>query len=241
MKTNPHHATTYLLYVTLLALAGCGTVRTYAPPPGAVNPVDATRSLIPSDAALLSDQDIARILTARVEVPASMRIAVLHLAHDGGRQRTWWQGPGRNAMRAALHPVQKLLEDERVVDVSFLPGFLLPAQPSIPLIREAAARYQADWVLVVRTETRDYFNDRLLGKDEARVRCEAECVVLDVRTGTIPFTSVAQGEATVAKASGEYSLAETSLRAETEAVATAMAENVEGLLDFLARIDDGDR
>lgn len=223
-----------LFLLSLLALAGCGSVRTYGPPPGAINPVDASRSLIPSDAALLSDQDIARILTAQVEVPASMRIAVLHLAHDGGRQRTWWQSPERNAMRAALRPVLKLLEDERVHDVSFLPGFLLPAQPSIPLIREAAARYQADWVLVVRTETRDYFNDRLLGKDGARVRCEAECAILDVRTGTIPFTSVAQGEATVAKAGGEYNLAETALRAETEAVAKAMTEIIAGLLGFLS-------
>lgn len=237
MKTRSLRPTRCMLLFALMIAAGCGTVHTYSPPPGAVDPVDATRSLIPSDAALLSDQDIGRILTARVEVPARMRIAVLHLAHDGGRHQAWWRAFDHRASRAALHPVMKLLECERVHDVSFLPGFLLPARPSIPLIREAAARYQADWVLVVRTETRDYYNDRLLGKDEARARCEAECVVLDVRTGTIPFTSVAQGEATAAKVDDEFSLAETSLRAESEAVANAMAENVAGLLAFLQRID----
>lgn len=241
MTTRSHHPAASLLLLSLLIVAGCGSIRTYGPPPGAVNPVDATRSLIPSDVALLSDQDIARILTARVEVPASMRIAVLHLAHDGGRQQAWWQGSGSDAMRTALRPVLKLLEDERVHDVSFLPGFLLPARPAIPLIREAAARYQADWVLVVRTETRDYYNDRLLGKDEARVRCEVECAILDVRTGTIPFTSVAQGEAMVAKSGGEYNLAETSLRAETEAVAQAMTENVSGLLEYLEQVAEAAR
>lgn len=225
-----------VLAAMAFAVGGCGTVSTYGPPPGAVSPIEATRSLIPSDATLLSDQDIARILTARIEVPASLRIAVLHLGHEGDRDRSWWQGASRNAMRAALQPAQKLREDVRVTEVSFLPGFLLPARPTIPLIREAAARYQADWVLIVRTEARDWHNDRLLGKDEARVRCEAECAVLDVRTGTIPFTSVAQGDATVAKSGDEYNLAETSLRAETEAVAKAMAENVTDLLGYLARL-----
>ena len=236
MSNRMHRIAIHAVLLTLLASAGCGAVRTYAPPPGAVNPIDATRSLIPSDATLLSDQDIARILTARVEVPASLRIAVLHLGHDGDRERSWWQDAGRNAMRGALQPAQKLREDGRVTDVSFLPGFLLPTRPTIPLIREAAARYQADWVLIVRTEARDWYNDRLLGKDEARVRCEVECAVLDVRTGTIPFTSAAQGESTVAKTGQEYNLAETSLRAETEAVAAAMSENVAGLLAYLARI-----
>lgn len=236
MKTGSPSSARFILFVAALALTGCGSVHTYGPPPGATTPIDPTRSLIPSDAAILSDQDIARILTARVEVPASMRIAVLHLAHEGISEWPWRVEDRQNDLRAALQPVLKLLDNARVVDVSFLPGFLLPAQPSIPLIREAAARYQADWVLVVRTSSRGHRRDRLFAKDLARAYCEAECVVLDVRTGTIPFTSVAQGEASVTKSDQEYSLAETAFRAEKEAIAKAMAENVTGLLSFLERV-----
>lgn len=237
MKTRSFLYPKFILFVAALALTGCGSVHTYGPPPGATNPIDPTRSLIPSDAAILSDQDIARILTARVEVPASMRIAVLHLAHEGIDEWPWRVMEDRqNDLRAALQPVLKLLDNARVVDVSFLPGFLLPDQPSIPLIREAAARYQADWVLVVRTSSRGHRRDRLFAKDLARAYCEAECVVLDVRTGTIPFTSVAQGEASVTKTDEEYSLSETAFRAEKEAIAKAMAENVTGLLSFLERV-----
>ncbi|MBK9305341.1 MAG: hypothetical protein IPM94_16140 [bacterium] len=133
---------------------GLRRISTFGPPPGAVDPVDRSRSLIPSDAAVLSDQEIDRILTARVEVPDRMRVAVLYLSHS--RSRDWWQQNdlSEDSFRSALSPVLKLLEDERVSDVSFLPSFLLPAQKSIPLIREAAARYQADWVLIVKTEAR---------------------------------------------------------------------------------------
>ena len=236
MRTGSVFTPIFALILAALILAGCGSVHTYGPPPGATNPIDPTRSLIPSDAAILSDQDIARILTARVEVPASMRIAVLHLAHEGLSEWPWRVEDRQNDLRGALQPVLKLLDNARVSGVSFLPSFLLPAQPSIPLIREAAARYQADWVLIVRTASRGHRNDRVFAKDEARAYCEAECVVLDVRTGTIPYTSVAQGEATIMKSDGEFSLTETAFRAEKEAIANAMAENVAGLLAFLERV-----
>jgi hypothetical protein len=231
MMARSRKAMTFMLLLTAVVLAGCGRVSTYGPPPGAVNPLDDTRSLIPSDAAVLSDQEIARILTTRVEVPQQMRVAILYLAHESEWSR--YGGFSLDGFRGALDPVQKLREDDRVFDVSFLPSFLLPAEKSIPLIREAAARYQADWVLIVKTTSRGFRNDRVFGTDEARAACEAECAVLDVRTGTIPFTSVAAGEATVAKVDGEFSLRETSLRAEGAAVERAMVKNVEGLLAFL--------
>lgn len=236
MRGRERLATKYGILLAVLVLSGCGRVSTYGPPPGAVDPVAVARSLIPADAEILSDQDIERILTARVDVPDKMRIAVLHLSHDRGGERSWQPGISGDVIRPALDPVLRLVDDERVFDVSFLPSFLLPDQKTVPLIREAAARYQADWVLIVKTSTRDFWKNRALGKDEARAFCEAECAVLDVRTGTIPYTSLATGEATAFKAEGEYSLAETALRAESKAVEQAMAENVAGLLAFLGRL-----
>lgn len=229
--------TKYVLLLVTLVLSGCGGVRTYGPPPGAVNPIDGSRSLIAADATILSDQDIERILTTRVDVPEKMRVAVLYLSHDRSREWSWWPDVKEDAIRSALNPVQTLVESERVFDVSFLPSFLLPAQKSVPLIREAAARYQADWVLIVKTTTRDFQKDRVLGQDEARVYCDAECAVLDVRSGTIPYTSLAAGEATALKTDEDYSLSETTLRAESKAVEQAMMENVTGLLEFLGRLE----
>lgn len=238
MKIHESFVSKYLLLLAILVLSGCGHVSTYGPPHGAVNPVDSSRSLIPADAAILSDQDIEQILTARIDVPDRIRIAVLYLSHERGRE--WWWQPGfdEDASRSALEPAQRLVDNERVFDVSILPSFLLPAQKTVPIIREAAARYQADWVLIVKTSTRVFRQDRVLGKDEARALCDAECAVLDVRSGTIPYTSFAMGEATVFKAEGEYSLAETSLRAESHAIEQAMTENVAGLLEFLGRLEN---
>ncbi len=225
------HVANYMVFLAIMALAGCAGISTYSPPPGAVNPLDTSRSLIASDAAVLSDEDIARILTTRVEVPQEMRIAVLYLAHES--EMSQWRDRGIEAYRDAMSPVQKLRESDRVFDVSFLPSFLLPNEKSVPLIREAAARYQADWVLIVKTTARQFWKTRAIGKDEARARCEAECAVLDVRTGTIPYTSIAWGESGSRKTDEDLSLYETSLRVESEAVKQAMAENVAGLLEFL--------
>lgn len=227
---------TFMVFLAMVALAGCAGISTNGPPPGAVNPLDTSRSLIASDADVLSDEDIARILTTRVEVPQEMRIAVLYLAHES--EMSQWSDRGIEAYRDAMSPVQKLRESDRVFDVSFLPGFLLPNEKSVPLIREAAARYQADWVLIVKTTARQFWKTRVIGKDEARARCEAECAVLDVRTGTIPYTSIAWGESDSRKTDEDLSLYETSLRVESEAVKQAMAENVAGLLDFLDGLGD---
>lgn len=237
MKVRGPYSTKGILLLVALVFSGCGRVSTYGPPPGAVNPIDSSRSLIAADADILSDQDIERILTTRVDIPNNMRIAVLYFSHDKDREWSWEPGYNEDAFRTALDPVQRLVENERVFDVSFLPSFLLPAEKSVPLIREAAARYQADWVLIVKTRSRGFQKDRVLGKDEARAVCEVECAVLDVRTGTIPYTSLATGDATVIKTDKEYSLSETSLRAAREAVEQAMAENVAGLLEFLGRFE----
>ena len=234
-----------LATLTLAAtLAGCGGVSTYGPPPAATDQlVEGAPSLIPTDAGLLSDAEIARILTTRVEIPVRMRVAVIYLEHrsqplHSGR---WSGGSGapHDDLRLAVTSVLKLRKSDRVVDVSYLPSFLLPQEKTVPLIREAAARYQADWVLVFASRSLPRERDRLLGDDEARVTTLVECAVLDVRTGTIPFTSTAVRERTEKKRDDDYSLADTRLRAEMRAIDAAMGENVDNLLRFLGRVTAG--
>ena len=232
----------FLLLLAAMATTGCSSVGTQGPPPGAVEEIEAGQSLFPSDAAILSDQEIARILSARVEIPESMRVALLYLEHRSMplSSRPWYyrRDEPQQELRLAMQSVHRLLEDNRVYDVSYLPTFLLPKQKSVGLIREAAARYQADWVLIFKSETRPHEKDRTFGTDEARAYCLAECAVLDVRTGTIPFTSRASQDVTIAKTDEDWSLSEAVDRAELEAIDAAMSENVENLLQYLERASD---
>ncbi len=235
----------YLLLLLALALAGCSSVGKPGPPLGAMEEIPPGRSLFPSDAAVLSDEDIARILGARIEIPERLRVALLYLEHRsmplGNRGWGYWdyrKGEPQDELRLAVRSVQLLEDSKRIGDVSYLPTFLLPERTTVGLIREAAARYQADWVLVFRTETHPHQKNRVFGVDEARAYALAECAILDVRTGTVPFTSRASEDLTLPKTDEDWSLSETVDRTEMEAIDAAMSKNVQNLLRYLEQLSD---
>ena len=59
-------------------------------------------------------------------------------------------------------------------------------------LREAAARYQADLLLLFRSSCRTFERYRLFEQDQARAFCAVESVMLDVRTGLVPFVATAR-------------------------------------------------
>jgi hypothetical protein len=215
-----------ILLLIVLIFSGCKSVDTTT----AMAHVEAAReirdprvSLFSSDADVLSDEDIARILKTKIDIPDSIRIGLIYLEH---REPT-------EELRIAAVPVNMLLEQDRIYDVSYLPTFLIPDNLTVGVIREAGARYQADWILLFRTETKKYSKNNIWGADPSKSYCIAECAVLDVRTGIIPFTSTAEAVVTAEKTKEDYSEAEAFRRGEIESIEKAMTENVENLIRYL--------
>lgn len=228
---------TILLCLVLSVLTGCSSVATQGPPPRANASAPAEGSLFATDAEALTDEQIRRILGTSFELAPPARLALLHLDHrvhpDAGD--LWWSSrrvvtSGQELLREAT---QRLREHPDFYDVSYLPTFLLPADRTIARVREAAARYQADVVLVFQTEVRPYGRQSLFSAELAKAECRAECALLDTRTGIIPFTSRATREVVVAETEDEWSLQQTVDRAAREAVEAAMLENAENLVTFL--------
>lgn len=227
-----------LLPFSLALLAGCSTVATRSAPPR--DPArlegEAAVGLFPSDAGVLGDEDIVRILDARWTPAEDVRIALLPLnyqsvfAHyDWGWNPTGSMGAG---LQTAFAAVQELGEIPGVYDVSYLPDFLLPSAKSVPLVREAAARYQADWILIYSTRVSSHPERRLFQRDEVHGLCLVECALLDTRSGLIPFTARSTQEIHVRERKGEETFA-LLLRAEQEAIDAAMLENAKALKSFL--------
>ena len=98
-------------------------------------------SLFKQDQAVLSNEDIERILSAKITLPAKSRIAILRFG-----QR--YQGiPLSEEFAEYNRKIQqdfmaKLSSCERLRDVSLLPSLLTPKEMSVPFLREAAARFQ---------------------------------------------------------------------------------------------------
>ena len=77
---------------------------------------------------------------------------------------------------------------------------------------------------------------RLFGTDKAKTYCVAEGILLDVRTGVIPFSTATTREVRVEekKTGGDVNFYETMQKAEAQATAQALTALAQQLSEFLA-------
>ncbi len=103
-----------------------------------------------------------------------------------------------------------------------VPSLLTPEKQTVPYLREAAARYQADLLLVFRAYANAYQKERFLRPDQIRSYCMVEALLLDTRTGIVPFTATAREEYTTTKGKDDLSIGETHKKAELTALRKAL-------------------
>ena len=121
-------------------------------------------------------------------------------------------------------------------EVELLPSLLVPAQPTVPVLREVAVRLQADALLVFRVSGDLYRNDRLFRSDQFKAYATCEAVLLDVRTGAIPFTTVVTREHLTQKQEGDLTDADAQRRAQQQAVLLALGEMGQEVAAFLLEL-----
>lgn len=219
-----------LLLACALLLAGCAkkkpvTSDFYASS-GYQNRALLQQSLFRSDQAILSNEEIETILSSRIQLPKNAHLTILRLG-EADELLSW------AFLANANSPFVSLADNPRLTRVSWLPSLLIPEKLTVPLLREAAARFQADLLLVYRTPCQRFQNYRLFGDDTARTYCVAEALLLDVRTGVIPFSTAAAKQVNVRETKDDVSFYETLKKAEGTATAEAIAELTQQVSQFL--------
>ncbi len=225
-----------LLIAAIAVLAGCTAPMSTQSRPDAYYDASVSNragdSLFSGDAATLSDEAIRSILAYQYEAPALSRIALMPFG------REIWSGWSEELALASeqmqAEVLNKLQASPKVYDASYLPSILVPQIRNVPHLREAAARYQADLLLVYRSYCQSFEKYRLFGADESRAYCGVEAVLLDTRTGLVPFTTVASRSYDVIKNSADANFQETMLRAQLEATTAAMGDVSSEVVQFLA-------
>jgi len=131
-------------------------------------------SLFPSDQAVLGDEAVARILSSKLELPAKAKLALMKFPDAEGSRyygRNYWRDEeylkGQQAQVDVLS--QALLASVQIVEVIPLPSLMTPRQLSLPRLREAAVRMQADLLLVFRVGSDTYAQYRTFAKDKVKV------------------------------------------------------------------------
>ena len=197
-------------------------------------------SLFPSDAAVLPDDAIAKILDAKVRLPQHIRLALIHIEHRSvGRFWGWgpyWTAIGPSAQQEVAAAVIGVLRTSpRIESADNLPTFLLPEKATVGHLREAAARFQADAVFVYRTDCQGYERTRFFQASQAKAFCSAEAALLDVRSGLVPFTTRSLDDFTVTEESSDASFLETVRKAELKAFTAALEDDAKALVGYLGK------
>jgi hypothetical protein len=218
-----------------LVLTGCGTMQgapSQSATDGYVGSGNDTASLFTGDASVISDTDIERILKFQYQPPKQIRIAVLPF------ERETWFGYSDELARSGNEVRTQLLDqlraNPRVAHAAFLPTLLIPANRAVPRFREAAARYQADLLLIYQTSCRTYDRNRLFAAGSSKAYCNIEALLLDTRTGIVPFTTTASEEFTTTQSKADTSFYETMRKAELSAIRSALLKVATQASGFLA-------
>ncbi len=224
--------TTFLCGILPLALAGC-TVGAYEPVENHDSLAKQLAAPLPSDEAL-GGASVGEILDAVVTIPPRARLAVLHFGEQGARG--WWSHEfGQLDQDLEKDLLRQLRLSERVSEAAALPAMIIREKTTVPNLRLAAARYQADLLLVYRVQSRVRERSRLLKPTQIKASCVVEAVLFDVRTGLIPHAATAAEEVLAEKGDDDFSIEESMSKAEVQAVSTALREIGEDVVSFLLR------
>lgn len=189
-------------------------------------------SLFSSDSDILSDNDIKKILAFKFKPEKMNRIAIMPIG------RTFWFGWSDELDKAGTEVqnslVEKLRKSQYVYDSAYLPTLLVPEKKSIGHLREAAARYQSDLLLIYKASFRTYEKYKVFSPDKTKAYCNLESVLLDTRTGIVPFAILVSRTFISEQKTSDMSFHETIRKAELKALGSALSEVGDEVVKFLS-------
>lgn len=226
-----------MLIPAALSVVACATPVSTVSRPGMYYEMDtdvseSEASLFSSDATVLSDEAINTILNYKYTAPALSRIALMPFGREVWSLWSEELSLASDEMKADV--IDRLKASPRVYDASYLPSILIPEKRTVPHLREAAARYQADLMIVYRSFCRSFERYRIFAADRSRAYCGVESVLLDTRTGLVPFTSTATRSFDVVQNQTDTNFEETRVKAQLRATSDALSDVSAEIVNFLA-------
>jgi len=178
---------------------------------------------------------ISGLLNHRLTLPSKIRIAIVKLNRNS-RWRNYSSEFNDISEEIVAELIATLRRNQRVYDASYLPSMLIPRQHTVPILREAAARFQADLLLVYNESCRSYQKSRFIKSDLNKSYCVVEAVLLDTRSGVVAKSVVSLEEFESNKTTEDLNLREATRKAELSAIAKALGNIAREIDEFLARV-----
>jgi hypothetical protein len=197
-----------------------------------------TQSLFNDKASTISEENIQKILDGNYQLPRQLRVAIVRLESFGLGKRSYWSYWNDEQYVKTQQSYVDLFTDQlksspRVTKISLIPDLLISKTPSFTSIREAAVRMQADMVLVYAITSDIYSKSKLFARTDLKAFATTQLLMLDVKTGLIPFSAIVTKDYISEKQKEEMDRAEASTRIQNEAVLLTLREIGQKINQFL--------
>ena len=224
----------------LILLSSCASSGSYYDPYGNQESAPTlTKSLFPSDQSVISQAAIDTILASEIQLPRNSKIALINFPSENSQRSSlygygYWRSEDYLKLQQSYIDTlsSQLLQTDFAASVIHLPSMLTPIEPTLPILREAAVRLQSPIMIVFRINSDIYEEFRLFRNNKAKAFATLELVLLDVRTGIIPFTSIVTEEYMTEKLDSDSNFSETMKRAEREATLKSLHSALNKLNTF---------
>lgn len=231
----------YLL-LTCLLITSCATRRSYGY--SEANPVsisgfentpeNITESLFQDKNANISEENIQKILNGEYILPKKLRVAIVNIENSQYKRSYWNDENYLSSRQKYLETITgNLKEQVQIESVSLIPSIMLPVSPSFTSIRESAVRMEADIVLIYSVSGGIYRKYNLFKSDEYKAFATTQVLIMDTRTGLIPFTEVVTKDFLSKKDKEDFNTEEAEKRTQEEAVMLTLQSVCTNLNTFL--------
>lgn len=196
-----------------------------------------TESLFNDKSATISEDNIQKILDGSYTLPENLRIGFVKLEGSQNRQR--YYGADEQFLKSQQQYLdlfsQKFNSSPRVKSIAVIPDIIISRTPTFTAIREAAVRTQSDMVVIYSINSDIYSQYKLFTKPEIKAFATAQLIILDVRTGLIPFTTIVTKDYTDKRNNNDLNNNEAANRIKNQAVLLTIEEIGNQITAFLKK------
>jgi len=183
------------------------------------------QSLFSDKSSTISEENIQRLLDDNYRLPASLRIAVVRLETSRERRYFWNDEYFQKSQQSYLDSfVVRLRSSRRVAMVSPVPSMLITSNPSFTTIREAAVRMQCNMVVIYSVNGDYYSRYKVFSSPEIKAFASTELLLMDVRTGMVPFSATVTRDAFTVKKKEDMDYAQARDRVLNDAALASITE-----------------
>ncbi|MEZ5040732.1 MAG: hypothetical protein R2828_12585 [Saprospiraceae bacterium] len=221
-----------LLFLLLLISSSCELSKNIPPAsyasPNPTEPSYLTKSLFNFADRTLSEEDIAQILNSEIKLPDTIRLAILNYSDNTSNRYyyNYWNNEEYLKLQQAYIDVFKttLSANSQVKKIILMPKLMIGTSPNIFTLRESAVRLQANLFLVFSIHSDIYYQYKVFKKNEAKAFATVEALLMDVKTGIIPYSEIITRDNQVTRTEADLNDQDTQKRAENGAIYKTLEE-----------------